>query len=131
LLDANRWVLAETEQQGFCAGYSFDRNEPQEQAASDCRSESDLSDEINLRVVQRAACQGYATANNQDAVWVNDCEAYLQATRQWPTIDGRLTDSWNRRFPYPLSDIGIPGAPAPSESRTGDREGNTREGLPR
>jgi hypothetical protein len=130
LLDANRWVLSETEQQGYCAGYVFDGNEPQEQAAADCRSESSQSTEIDLRVVQRAACQGYASAHSLDATWVNDCEGYLQATRQWPTIDGRLTDAWNRRFPYPLSDIGIPGAPT-SESRTGDREGNTREGLPR
>lgn len=127
LLDANRIVLAESIREGYCTGNVYSDGVPQEESAADCRATSSLPDEIDLPAVQRAACQGYADSYNEDAMWVSGCADWMAANQFWPTMDGRLTNSWNRRFPYPLNDLGIPSTGRTDNDRGGSRDGNNRE----
>ncbi len=127
LLDANRTILAESEQEAYCSGivYGDTRGAGNAQAASVCRSESDLPDEVNLNKVQPTFCRALTkTMSLTEAT----CVAIMEGHQWWPTKDGGLADSWNRTFPYPgnlivkLDD---------SNSRTGDRDNIEREGLTR
>ncbi len=128
LLDANRTILAESEQEAYCAGiiYAETRGEGDARAASECRSESNLSNEVNLNIVQPSFCNALLTTIRN--LTQAECVGIMEGRQWWPTRDGGLAFSWNRSFPYPgnlivqLSD---------GDSRTGDRDGIEREGLTR
>lgn len=128
LMDANRTMLAETAAQGYCAAEAhFGRYS--QIAYDECVADSTLSQERDLGQVQPAFCRGVI-----DAGWpgtMEECRQILEGEQMWPTAEltsqGYLTKSWNRKFPYPGSLIGM-GSANVSESRTGDRDGEVREG---
>lgn len=117
LLDANRTLLAETYDEGKCVGEVFwstgGRGGPSEVA--DCVGRRG-SGERDLAVVQRGFCEGIVAKGYAGVA--DDCTEIMLNRRYWPTMDGTITDSWNRQFPYPGDLIS---AGAPDESRTGDR----------
>lgn len=124
LLDANRAQLAETANQGRCAGQTFWRTQGYGDANefANCVDQKGGAGERDLSQVVPQFCWGLI-----DAGWpglLNDCMDILYARRWWPTLTGELTDQWNRSFPYP-GDV-ITTGKADSESRTGDRTGNLR-----
>lgn len=131
LLDANRTVLAETYLEAFCAGDAFlkTRGNGNDALAADCRElhEGRHDDEPDYERVQSAFCMGIVMAGWPG--YVGDCVSLLQEQKLWPTLDGALTNTWNRRFPYPLEGS-ITDVEQQSDSRTGDRENNDREGIP-
>lgn len=132
LLDANRQVLAETPREGLCAGKVYFRSKGRgdEAAMKDCLSLEEGDNSPNYRQVQSAFCRGVIDAGLPIAH--TQCQDVMESNRLWPTMTGTLTQSWNRRFPYPLSELGVPrGDVGGDESRTGEREGNERNGVGR
>lgn len=128
LLDANRQILVETEAAGFCAGEVWSQTQGwgDIEAMSDCIAESPLSNEIDLRVVQSAFCRGIISRGFP--ITLDECLAIMGAQQYWLTEEGVLTNTWNSRFPYPLSDFGSPTQKTGDQSRTGERDLNEREG---
>jgi hypothetical protein len=133
LLDANRTVLAETQRQGYCAGEAFWRSNGwgDEAAFLECMDASTIVNDIDVNAVQPAFCQ--AVAIEGYAGGVDMCLDILRGQKLWPTMTGGLSDSWNRRFPYPLDRLtaGVVPTQNSDESRTGDRTetGDREEGI--
>lgn len=128
LLDANRQVLAESEREGYCAGQTFGetRGIGDTAAAKECRQYNARPTEPNLAVTQKAFCQGLMAGGYP--ITLSMCQDIMVLNRFWPTMDGSITNSWNRRFPYPGDMIAV--AKADPEGRTGDRDNIGREGIP-
>lgn len=128
LLDANRQILVETEAGGYCAGEVWSQTQGwgDIEAMEECIELSTLSSEINLRAVQGAFCRGLVSRGFP--ITVDECLAIMGAQKYWLTEEGTLTNTWNSRFPYPLSDFGSPTQQTGDESRTGERDLNEREG---
>jgi hypothetical protein len=129
LLDANRTVLAETERQGYCAGETFWRTQGMgnEGLFAECMDASSIINELDVNSVQPAFCravtiEGYAGGTE-------NCMDIVRSQKLWPTMTGGLSDSWNRRFPYPLDRLtaGVVPATNTDESRTGERTETDRE----
>lgn len=121
LYDANLVRLAETERQGYCSGVTFWRTQGEGDAdlAKECRrAHPEESGAVNLAATERGFCRGIV-----DQGWtgtVSDCVGILGQYQYWPTLDGSITDQWNRARPYPRP--AITGAESPDdESRTGGR----------
>lgn len=131
LLDANRQVLAETEREGFCAGetYMKTRGAGSEPAMTECIETSTIDDEINHRQVQPGFCQGLKSAGLP--MEQSECMTIMDEQEFWPTMKGTLTNSWNRRFPYPGDFLTSNVPQTGGDSRTGDRETTDREGFSR
>ena len=127
LLDANRQLLAESEAEGVCAGqvYYQTRGAGSEAAMSDCISESDFPTEINHRRVQPGFCGGIITAGLP--MTVEMCMEIMEREKFWPTLKGGLTNSWNKRFPYPGELLTSNAPQTGGNDRTGDREEADRE----
>lgn len=126
LLDANRNVLAESARQGFCAGQAFRQNQPNAGGVQECMKEATYkADDTNLEVVQINACEGVGTP----AADLEACAQWLKDNQYWVTMEAQLTNAWNGTFPYPLS--GNIMTRENDQSRTGDRDENSREGLDR
>lgn len=127
LLDANRQVLAETERAGYCAGETFwgTSGAGSESAMAECMELSAIVDEIDVRAVQPAFCRAVVVAGYSGTA--EDCMTILGGNKLWPTAIGGLTDSWNRRFPYPLDRLTTGGQVQSSNDRTGDRTETDRE----
>ena len=125
LYDANITRLAETPLEGYCAGQTFWRNNGEADAgrAVECRNSSERSDEVNLSQVVPQFCQAVVDEGFQGAK--SDCENVVNDRRWWPTYDGGLTDAFTKAYPYPGDKVLTP--PVNDDSRTGDREGLTRE----
>lgn len=122
LLDANRKVLVETNRGGACAGivYADTRGAGSYQAMASCMAENERPDEIDHLAVTPAFCSQVAAAVG---ITTTECEEIMKGRQYWPMKDGRLTSSWNKRFPYPGEVLTyVPD----SDSRVGDREGFTR-----
>ena len=130
LLDANRAVLVESERGGFCAGdtYAETQGYGSDEAMADCMETNTLDNTIDLTRVQPAFCVGIIQAGLP--IEQSECEAIMDGQQYWATAKGQLTNSWNARFPYPLSALGT-AAVQPNQSRTGDRDTNDREGFGR
>jgi len=128
LLDANRTVLAESEREGYCTGrtYAETRGRGDKNLAGECRAESSLPNVIDWNVVQGAFCRGLIASGFP--ITQPKCVEIMVAQRFWPTMDGSISASWNRKFPYP-GDVIVSGTV--DDSRTGDRDGIGREGLTR
>jgi hypothetical protein len=126
LFDANLQVLAESEVEGYCAGFVADRfNKPHDKPAADCRAaNADLSDAVNYTTVQKSGCLGYAKATNKPSDWVTGCTSWMQREKFWPTRDGRITNNWSPTAPYPLD---VMFDEPPTDSRTGTRDGFSRD----
>lgn len=131
LLDANRQVLAESERAGICAGgtYVKTRGAGDEELMTECMEASSWDDTINHRVVQSAFCNGLIGGGFP--IDHEQCIGIMVAQELWPTMTGSLTQSWNRRFPYPGQILSSNIPSTGGESRTGDRETNDREGFGR
>ena len=127
LLDANRQLLAESEQEGYCAGQTFwnTNGGGDEALMAECLSDSPLDDETDLHAVQPAFCRAVVVEGYQGTE--ENCMSILGGNKLWPTLVGGLTESWNRRFPYPLDSLTTGGQVQPSSDRTGDREETDRE----
>ena len=127
LLDANRTILAETERDAYCAGliYGETRSAGNGRLTAECRSHSDLNDEINWNIVQPAFCRAIKVSMDVD---YNFCLSLMEDRAWWPTKDGQLADSWNRRFPYPGNRLTVGES---TDSRTGDRDGIERGDITR
>lgn len=128
--DANLTRLAETERQGYCAGYSFinSQGEPNPGRVRGCRKKNMLSDKPNLIVVQKAFCQGVV-----DGGWegnVNQCLLIMGQEQYWPTYDGGITNAWNRARPYPLTFLPTQAQTGGDNSRTGNHNGSERSNNP-
>jgi hypothetical protein len=90
LLDANRNVLAENYQQGYCTGTALLGGGNIASSAAHCRSDHPkMETERNL-------------------------------PKFWPTLNGNITNSWSKKYPYPLDRFGD--QRVPDDSRTGERE---------
>ncbi len=126
LLDANRTILTETEREAYCAGliYLQTRGQGDAAAAADCRATSAKPDQIDLDAVQSSFCHAVITQMN---LTHGDCLGIMSAQRFWPTMDGGITNSWNRRFPYPGGVI----VKDTDDSRTGSRTPTTNGGFAR
>lgn len=129
LLDANRQILVESEAGGYCAGEVWVNTQSwgSIEAMEECLATTSLSQEINLRAVQPAFCRGLIGRGYP--IGQEDCMNIMVAQQYWLTEEGTITNAWNRRFPYPLSAFGSPTQQTGDQSRTGDREGNDREGF--
>jgi hypothetical protein len=125
LFDANIQRLAETVQEGYCAGVTFwtHGGEPNPTTAQECRDTSQRPTDYNLAGVQDAFCYGVVDTGYGGGQEL--CLTILQNNRYWPTYDGGLTNAWNKAYPYPGDRILVT---QPDDSRTGDRSGFTREG---
>lgn len=125
LLDANRTVLAESYEQGYCSGLVFGqtRGQGSASAVAECRAESDLDDEINWNLVQPGFCEGF---NKATQFPTSQCIDIVESQLYWPTLEGTVTQAWNRAFPYPGGTISDS-----MSSRGNDRDNNEREGLDR
>lgn len=130
LLDANRQVLAESERQAYCAGEVMVETQGRgsEEAMADCIASSTVDNEIDHSVVQPAFCAGILSKYNWSQ---SECIAAVEEQEIWPTMKGTWTNSWNKRFPYPISKFGRLAEAPEYQSRTGDRETTDREGFDR
>ena len=131
LLDANRQVLVESERGGQCAGetYAKTRGYGSEDAMLDCMASGTIDNSIRHQAVQPAFCRGIIGAGIQIAQ--EECVKIMGDREFWPTARGSLTNSWNRRFPYPGGLLSSSVPQTGGESRTGDREITEREGNQR
>jgi hypothetical protein len=131
LLDANRTVLAESEAEGQCAGniYAKSRGYGDPDAMKSCLASSNLNPDVDWVAVQPAFCRGVISGGVP--VSQDDCLGIMEAREFWPTATGKLTNSWNGRFPYPGGTFSSARPGSGGESRTGDREETEREGFSR
>jgi hypothetical protein len=127
LLDANRQVLVESAAGGQCAGevYATTQGQGSEADMAECMANA-ADTAVNWQAVQPAFCRGIIAKGL--AISQGDCETIMAERQMWPTAIGTITASWNRRFPYPGDVISSARPITGGESRTGDREGNDREG---
>jgi hypothetical protein len=131
LLDANRQVLAESEREAWCAGetYMKTRGGGSIPAMTECIATSSIDNSVDHNRVQPGFCNGIISAGlPMDA---NECMAIMEQEEFWPTMKGTLTNAWNRRFPYPGDFLTSNVPQTGGDSRTGDREGEDREGFNR
>jgi len=132
LLDANRQVLVESERGGYCAGetYATTRGMGSAEKLADCMETNTSIDNTSIYTkVQPAFCRAIiARGINIDQP---GCEEIMRDQEFWPTATGALTNAWNKRFPYPGNVLTANQPNTGGESRTGDREGNDREGFER
>ena len=128
LLDANRQVLVESAAGGQCAGevYATSQGQGSETDMAECLATTPQDTTINWQAVQPAFCRGIIVKGL--AITQGECEIVMAERQMWPTAIGTITASWNRRFPYPGDVISSARPITGGESRTGDREGNDREG---
>jgi hypothetical protein len=109
--DANRWRLAETHLEGYCAGVVFVQSQSPERnpaAAEACREENSARvNEVDIRAAVPAFCEPIAEAYGMT---VPECEGVVAANRIWPLYDGGFTMTWNDTFPYPGDRILTPPA---------------------
>ena len=129
--DANLVRLAETERQGYCAGVTFWKTQGGGSAnqARACREEHrEQSGRVNMIAAERGFCQGIV-----DQGWMEGdvpmCVDTLRSYQYWPTLDGSITDQWNRARPYPSTAIGGT-SEEPDGSRTGGRPGGPGHPAP-
>jgi hypothetical protein len=127
LLDANRQVLVESAAGGQCAGevYATTQGQGSEVDMAECMANA-ADTAVDWQAVQPAFCRGIIAKGL--AITQGDCETVMAERQMWPTAIGTITASWNRRFPYPGDVISSARPITGGESRTGDREGNDREG---
>lgn len=127
LFDASLQRLAETEAEAHCAGVTFwtNRGQANPAEAEDCRTTSDQSTEFDLTVVQPAFCRAVTDQGYEGGV--DNCLNILEGQKLWPTYDGGLTGAWSDTAPYPGDRaLVVP----PSDSRTGSRDGFSRDDEP-
>jgi hypothetical protein len=131
LLDANRQVLAESERDGWCAGttYMKTRGVGSEAEMKECLETSKHATAINHRRVQPLFCVGIIEAGLP--MDHTECMSIMEREKFWPTLKGTLSNSWNRRFPYPGDFLTSNVPQTGGDSRTGDRETTDREGFDR
>ena len=131
LLDANRQVLAETEAAGYCAGQTYMQSGGRGDVAAmaDCAASNPRDANVDYSRVIPAFCLGVISGGMP--ISQADCLGELTGRQLWPTAKGSLTDSWNKRFPFP-GDILSANQPTTGDvGRTGDRVDNEREGNTR
>ena len=127
MFDDNLRPLAESEVEGYCAGLTFWSNRGSGNAAeaAACRAGSDRSTEPDLVRVPAFFCMAVREAGF--AGTVDECLGILDGQKLWPTRDGDLTNSWSQSAPYP-GDLAF--VVPPSDSRTGTRDGFSRDDEP-
>ncbi len=127
IFDADLNRLAETYEQGWCAGETFWKTKGggDPGAAKQCAETLDASTEINHEAVVPAFCRGVSNAGWQGNVKL-DCIDFIEDAEMWPTIDGRLSRAFDENYPYPGGFFKATKTDTPDNSRTGDREGNLR-----
>jgi len=127
LLDANRTILAESERDGYCGGLTYleTRGGGNANSAAKCRAKSSLPDQIDLNSVQPAFCRALRSSMSMTQT---QCMDIMEGRQYWPTKDGSIADSWNRRFPYPGGMMAKQGV---DNSRTGDRDTTERGDIQR
>ena len=125
--DANLVQLADTERQGYCSGVTFWRTSGQGDAgrARACRAEyrDDKSGRISMVAAERGFCQGIVD-EGWDGGSAAVCVEILRSYQYWPTLDGSITDQWNRARPYPGTIIDTGTSDSRDDSRTGGRPGS-------
>jgi hypothetical protein len=128
LLDANRTILAESAKESYCAGVTYMKTAGagQKDIAAECREESSKTDKIDYTVVVDEFCRGAIAGGLR--MLQKDCTSIVYDRTFWPTMDGAITNEWNRKFPYPGNLLVVDNE---SSGRTGDRTGPEREGLTR
>ena len=130
LLDENSMELADTHNEGFCSGKAFwiSRGQGSTEEFSDCmgyyEDADDPHNQRDLSAVQEAFCQGIKSQGWDKGVPA--CLDILTRHRLWPTVEGTLTNAWNRAFPYPGDMVTSP-PPSGDQSRTGDRDESERD----
>jgi len=104
--DAKLVRLAETPEQGFCAGIVFwaTVGEGSKWQAKDCRAKLDKFPKkyphyVSLRIAQTFFCRGITKAGFTGGV--ANCVSILDSYTYWPTYNGGLTANWSQKRPYP------------------------------
>jgi len=122
LYDANLVRLAETELEGYCAGYTFpiSNGVGDDVEAASCRRTyaSRYSEVFSPSAAERAFCGAIADSGRYGTDQAG-CIMTIRSGQYWPTYAGSLTNDWNRARPYPLT-TGLSEA-EPDDSRTGGR----------
>jgi len=127
IFDADLNRLAETYEQGWCAGEANWPTDGGGDAAivKQCAKDRNDSTDIDHAAVIPAFCRGAANVGYTGDV-KTQCADYLEANEMWPTIDGRLSRAFDENYPYPGGFFKATKTDTPDNSRTGDREGNLR-----
>jgi hypothetical protein len=120
LTDANRQPLAETAEQGRCAGEVFwsSGGAGGAEAMAECLAD-ETEPEVDWPAVQPGFCKGIMSQGAD--ITAEECMGIMEQRRFWPTLGGTITDQWNRAFPYPGS-LMTEAPTGGDDSRTGDRE---------
>ena len=127
IFDADLNRLAETSEQGRCAGETFwaTKGGGDPAAAKQCAKDRDDPTDIDHEAVILAFCLGVKSAGWSGNVKA-ECVDFLEGQEMWPTIDGRLSRAFDENYPYPGGIFKATKTDTPDNSRTGDREGNLR-----
>lgn len=131
LLDANRQVLVDSEAGGRCAGevYVITRGNGSAEEMENCLADSKLPKTTDLTKVQGQFCTGVISKGAP--ISKIECLSIMGERQLWPTATGALTESWNKRFPYPGDVLSAARAVVGGdESRTGDRDENVPTDRP-
>lgn len=100
--DANRWRLAESHVEGYCAGVVAVQTGKADRApeiAAQCRADNAaMPAEVDIRAAVPAFCEAISIGYGMS---VQDCEDIVAMNKIWPLYDGGFTMTWNTTFPYP------------------------------
>jgi len=103
--DAKLVRLAETPEQGYCAGLVFWKTagEGSGWQAAKCRAHFAHSKKypsyVSLRIAQTYFCKGVQEMGFNGTL--TDCRNILDSNGLWPTYSGGLSADWSQAHPYP------------------------------
>lgn len=104
--DAKLVRLAETPEQGYCAGLVFWKNQgaPSAWQAAECRKALDKYPKkyqhyVSLSIAQKFFCKAIVKSGYDGGV--SGCIDILDSYAYWPTYNGGLTADWSQTRPYP------------------------------
>jgi len=124
--DANRWRLAESDLEGYCAGVvvtSTGQRTRNPGMAASCRAENAASHDPELDI--ESAITGFCAAISEGmGMTVEECRSIVAQNKIWPLYDGGFTTDWNETFPYP-GDKSL--TRVPPDDRVGERDTIERE----
>lgn len=133
LYDENWQPLALTHAENHCAGEILGgnfENKTNDPRVDECVATSHLDNETpNVASSVGWFCEGIASATT--SLGVADCVSQVESLDIWGLQHGGYTWEWNDANPRPVAAYEDIRSPSPDQSRTGDREGNQREGLTR
>jgi hypothetical protein len=129
IFDANLNRLAESYEDGWCAGnlfWSANRNNVKnlKSEMKKCAKDNTFSHSIDHQKVIPGFCHG-AMAAGFPGNYTTECFNVFTSRRMWATMGARITSAFNEQYPWP-GEV-FPGSEGVGgESRTGGRDGFER-----